>query len=160
MELVEKLWAIEQIKQLKARYCRFTDTRQTEDFLGVFADDLVWTWLADDNVTVLKEIHGPGEFGAWLRSIEKNRLSGFSVHHCHMPEIEIVDENHAKGIWAVQDYLNNPGDKHFIGYGHYHEEYTRNAEGEWKISRCKLTRLHVDHFEDDPTFTQYASSSA
>jgi hypothetical protein len=144
MDKVEILWAIEQIKQLKARYFRFTDTRQTKEFLGVFSDDLVWIWYAADNETVLKTINGPAEFGAWLDSIGPNRLAGFSCHMGHTPEIDIVDENFARGIWPIEDYVYNPGDKHFKGYGHYYEEYKRNADGEWKISRCELKRLHVD----------------
>lgn len=156
MDKLEALWASEQIKQLKARYFRFTDTRRLDDFLGVFTEDLVLTWYADNNVTILKQFNSRDEFGEYMRSINSARLAGFSVHQGFLPEITIDDEDHAHGIWAMQDYLNNPGDKHFIGYGHYTEEYRRQPAGEWLISKCAVTRLHVDHFEDDP----YGSNAA
>jgi hypothetical protein len=34
----------------------------------------------------------------------------------------------------------------FVGYGHYHEEY-RKVEGDWRIARLRLTRLHVEGAE-------------
>ena len=75
-------------------------------------------------------------------------LAGFSVHHGHTVEIDIIDEDHGTAIWSMQDYLRVPGDKNFIGYGHYHEEYRRVGE-RWLISKCTLTRLHVDPLEGE-----------
>lgn len=157
MDKVDKLWAIEQIKQLKARYFRFTDLRLTDDFFGVFTEDLVWTWL-DTDANTLAEFGSRQAFRDYMDSIKESRMSGFSVHQGFLPEIEILDEDNARGIWAMQDYINNPGDKHFMGYGHYLEEYRRCDDGEWRISRCTVRRLHVDPFPDDPTQSVYGSS--
>jgi hypothetical protein len=66
-----------------------------------------------------------------------------SVHHGHMPEIEVVDEENAHGIWAMHDIVEpSPGSGYplLTGYGHYTEEY-RKIEGEWRIARLRLTRL-------------------
>ena len=35
------LWEIEAIKQLKARYCRYLDTKQWDDWRTLFTDDFV-----------------------------------------------------------------------------------------------------------------------
>ncbi len=37
---------VEAIRQLKARYCRFLDTKDIDAWRGVFASDVVasWTW--------------------------------------------------------------------------------------------------------------------
>jgi hypothetical protein len=150
MDKLETLWAIEQIKQLKARYIRFADTRRLDDLLGVFTEDVVWTLYDDDNVTILRQLKSRDEFAAYMRSTNGPRLAGFSAHAGYLPEIEIIDESHARGIWAMRDYVHHPGDKHFLGYGHYTEEYRRQPDGEWLVSASSVTRLHVEHFDHDP----------
>ena len=148
MDKIDILWAREQIKETKAKYFRYTDLRQTENFLAQFTDDLVWTWLAEDNKTPLAQFNSLQEFADYLESIKEKRMAGFSVHHGHTVEIDVIDEDHATAIWSMQDYLRVPGDKNFMGYGHYHEEYRRVGE-RWLISRCTLTRLHVDTLEGE-----------
>ena len=148
MDKVDILWAREQIRETKAKYFRYTDLRMTPEFLDVFTEDLVWTWLGDDNETVLARFDTRQEFADYLESIKEKRLAGFSVHHGHTVEIDVLDEDNAKAIWSMQDYLRVPGDKNFIGYGHYHEDYRRVGD-RWLISRCTLTRLHVDPLEGD-----------
>ena len=62
-----------------------------------------------------------------------------TVHHCHMPEIEILSDERARGIWAMEDVVQFPtGMLH--GYGHYREEYRQDHDGEWRIARLHLTR--------------------
>jgi len=69
-----------------------------------------------------------------------------TVHHGHMPEIELTSETTAKGIWAMQDLLRWPDGRELCGYGHYHETYVRRG-GEWRIQSSKLTRLRTDFSE-------------
>ena len=71
-----------------------------------------------------------------------------TVHHGHMPEIEITGPDTATGTWAMADYVEWPsgaaGERVGIqGYGHYVEEYVRH-DGEWRIARSRLDRLRVD----------------
>jgi hypothetical protein len=71
-----------------------------------------------------------------------------TVHHGHMPEIELTGPDTARGIWAMFDYVEWPpsdsGERIGLrGYGHYHEEYVRE-DGEWRIARTRLVRLRVD----------------
>jgi len=69
-----------------------------------------------------------------------------TVHHGHMPEIEILTPTTARGIWSMEDKLRWPEGspiRSMHGYGHYHEEY-KKVDGAWKISLNKLTRLRVD----------------
>ncbi|MEU6656061.1 nuclear transport factor 2 family protein [Streptomyces sp. NPDC046900] len=92
MDKIDILWAREQTKETKARYSRYTDLRMTEDFLGVFTEDLVWTWLPLQLAAV---------FGDYLESLKKKRLYGFSVHHGRTVEIDVVDEDNATTIWSM-----------------------------------------------------------
>ena len=43
----------------------------------------------------------------------------------------------------MEDLLRFPDGTELRGYGHYHEDY-RKVDGEWRISRSKLTRLRMD----------------
>jgi hypothetical protein len=72
-----------------------------------------------------------------------------TVHHGHMPEIELTSATTATGIWALQDLLRWPDGRELHGYGHYHEEYEK-SDGRWRIKKMTLTRLRTD-FKEGPT---------
>lgn len=128
---------IEAIKQLKARYFRTMDTKDWRSMRLVFTDDAVIDTV-DSGGPV---ISGADAFMAYLEPT----LSGVvTVHHGHMPEIDITSEVSATGIWAMEDLLQFPDGTSMRGYGHYHETY-RKEGGAWRIASSKLTRLRVDH---------------
>ena len=146
MNKVDMLWDIEQIKQLKARYARYADLNQWEDHVDVFTDDMQWKWL-DHNGKLVKEVHGKAAMYDWIMSAGGDVLS---VHHLHTPEIEIIDSHHATGIWPMMDvaYRENGDDVvDFTGYGHYHEKYVKQSDGQWKIKSTTVTRLRMDFGE-------------
>jgi hypothetical protein len=64
-----------------------------------------------------------------------------TVHHGHMPEIELTGPDSARGIWSMFDRVDHP---EFLleGYGHYHERYVIE-DGAWRIAELRLSRLHV-----------------
>ena len=140
----DDLASIEAIKQLKARYFRLLDTQQWSDWGQVFAEDAVMdvsddtgnkeTGLVSGRERIVKAVSG--------------MLSGVrTMHHGHMPEIEIIDADHATGIWAMQDTVDFAADgeapRGLRGSGWYHEEYECNG-GRWRISSMRLERLRVD----------------
>ena len=140
----DELDAIEQIKKLKARYFRCMDTKDWDGFQNVFAADATMdTTQEAPNIEVVtgrrREIRQFVE-GRWGRCV--------TVHHGHMPEIEITSPTTARGIWAMQDFLQMPegsplGMKSMVGWGHYTETYEL-VDGEWKIKTLVLTRLRRD----------------
>jgi len=135
----EQLLELEAIKQLKARYFRLMDTKQWLPFSQVFTDDVV--------VDVSHDQHAPG---GTIRGradvvdfIRRAVGKATTVHHGHMPEIELLSPTEARGVWAMFDYVEFKPARGIRGYGHYDEEY-RKEEGGWRISKLKLTRLRVD----------------
>ena len=130
-ELVE----IESIKRLKARYFRLLDTKQWDAWRELFSDDFEG------------EVHGPHpviHFDSADEMVALNRrllAEAPTVHHGHTPEIDVTGPDTAMGIWAMMDLVKLGSG--FVGYGHYHEEY-RKQDGEWRISKMTLTRLHVE----------------
>jgi hypothetical protein len=135
---------IEAIKQLKARYFRYMDTRQWELWGGIFTTDCT-----------LRVEHEPGVVGTELRGreaivlgVQKSLTDTRTVHHGHMPEIELTGPTTARGIWAMFDYVSWGDERDLKGYGHYHETYRKSPSGRWQIASLLLTRLRVDSRKD------------
>jgi uncharacterized protein (TIGR02246 family) len=126
---------IEAIKRLKARYFRTMDTKDWDGMREVFADDVVMdTTGSGGNV-----ITGADEFIAFLKQTLGDAVT---VHHGHMPEIELTSPTTATGIWALEDWVRwEAGGIH--GFGHYHETYAK-TDGTWRITSSTLTRLRMD----------------
>ncbi len=127
---------IEAIKQLKARYFRTMDTKDWAAMREVFTDDVV----VDTTSSGGGVVEGADAFIAFLRDIIGDVVT---VHHGHMPEIELTSATSATGIWAMEDMLRWPNGMELHGYGHYHETYEKVA-GEWRIKTTTLSRLRVD----------------
>jgi len=127
---------IEAIKQLKARYFRTMDTKDWQGMREVFTDDVV----VDTSASGGGVVSSADEFMAFLEPVLRDAVT---IHHGHMPEIEITSPSTAVGIWALQDVIVWPDGTHLLGYGHYHETY-EVVGGEWKIKSSTLTRLHLN----------------
>jgi hypothetical protein len=146
MNTEERLEAIEDIKQLKARYFRCMDEKDWAGLEAVFAPDLEAdfrdsTGTRDESLLT----HGAALYVKNLAPILQNITT---THHGHTPEIEIVSPTSAKGIWAMEDLLwvheGAPVPyKKLQGFGHYHETYEKR-DGKWVIKSIRLTRLRVD----------------
>jgi hypothetical protein len=137
VEPVQQLLAVEAIKQLKSRYFRYVDTQQWAALQALFTEDAHYDV---DGGSGHHEWDGPGPFIAHL---SKRMEGAVSVHQGHMPDIELLDADHARGTWAMFDYVDVPGKPPYQGYGHYEETYRREPGG-WRIASLKLTRLRVD----------------
>src|SRR5215472_8799944 len=129
-ELLRRLLDIEEIKRLKARYFRTLDHKDWHGFGQVYVEDAVME-LPEADMT----LHGRD---AIVESVSTALIGTRTVHHGHMPEIELTGDDTARGTWAMFDYVEWPqnGDQRvgLQGYGHYLEEYAR-VDGQWRITR-------------------------
>lgn len=136
---IQRLVDIEEIKQLKARYFRLVDAKQWDEWALVFATDAVLEIPEGDLA-----YRGRDDIVANVSTVMAELRT---VHHGHMPEIEITGPDSARGVWAMFDYVEWPaqdGERVGLrGYGHYVEEYVRE-DGQWCIARSRLVRLRVD----------------
>jgi hypothetical protein len=124
------------ICELKARYCRFLDTKQWDSWTALFTGDFV---LDTSEAGGPPPITGREEaIGMVRQTIETAR----TAHQVHTPEITI-DGDTATGIWAMQDRVVFEGGPAITGYGHYTETYAKR-DGSWQIASSKLTRLQID----------------
>jgi hypothetical protein len=145
LDPLQTLIDIEAIRQLKARYFRFLDTKDWEAWTKVFEPEFEHEMVAEK-----KTFKGPREeFVSYVSA----GLEGIStVHHGHNPEIEILSPTSAKGIWAFCDRLKPgkgapAGSRKMVGYGHYLETYYKSPVG-WRIKTQLITRLRID-FDTD-----------
>ena len=128
---------VEAIKQVKARYFRLMDTKDWDGLAGVFTDDVVMD-ITSEGMGVVTNV---AEYMPFLIGVLGDVTT---VHHGHMPEIELTSPDSATGTWAMEDHLWWPEGspiRHLHGYGHYHETYEKGADG-WRIKTMRLTRLH------------------
>jgi hypothetical protein len=136
---------VEAIKRLKARYFRTMDTKDWDGMRQVFAADVVMDTTESGGGVV----HGADEFMTFLRAQIGDVVT---VHHGHMPEIELTSATTATGVWALEDLLRWPDGSEMQGFGHYHETYEK-VDGEWRITSSTLTRLRMDFQGPPPTPT-------
>lgn len=143
------LAAIEAIKQLKARYCRYLDAKDWAAWRTLFTDD----FISDTSESGGKLIVGADDFVAFTRK-GIGRPAQATAHQVHAPEIELTSPTTARGVWALQDVVRFGPGVTLAGYGHYHETY-ENVAGRWFIKSSKLTRLREDIVT--PLFSIYVS---
>jgi hypothetical protein len=164
MRNVDDLFEVEKIKQLKARYFRFLDTKDWDGFETLFTEDAVldssMAFYAPHPVTGEPLTHGRPELVAGIQTGDMVMIGGktmadkgrqlfpgvITMHHGHMPEIEILSDDQATGVWPLEDRLLFPEGapiREVHGFGHYFETY-RKVDGHWKIACSKLTRLRVN----------------
>jgi hypothetical protein len=124
---------IEAIKQLRARYTRAVDTKDWDAYRQALTDD--FTMNSGGHVT-----SGADTFVGFLK---QSLSDAITVHHAHMPEIELTSLTTATGIWAMEDLVRWPDGRELHGYGHYHETYEK-VDGVWRMKSSALTRLRVD----------------
>lgn len=139
----EQLLAIEEIKQLKARYFRCMDTKDWSAFEEVFAPDATVDYTPPDGNSANWSASGRTNIVAFVRKIVE---SAVTVHHGHMPEVEITSISTARAVFAMEDLIWWPEGsprRALHGWGHYHETYVR-LDGKWLINTLRLTRLRVE----------------
>ena len=143
MTPLERLLAIEEIKQLKAKYFYAYDHKDWE----MWRDEV---WAPDGRLEVPEKNRDIGPREAMIEWVIEQSADQVSVHHGHTPIIEITSDITATGLWAMEDRLYrskehplNGDTAYVLGFGHYHETYEKRG-GRWQIASWKLTRLRVD----------------
>jgi len=133
------LEAIELIKQLKARYFRFLDTRNIEGLHSVFTEDASARFKGPDYDF---DLNGWPALEAFYR--KSFSADAFGMHNGHHPEIE-VSGDHATGIWYLQDiFVQLKHDITVMGSALYEDEY-RREDGVWRIATTGYVRLWEEH---------------
>lgn len=150
MDDVVRLLELEELKQLKARYCRLLDTKQWAAWRELFTDD----FDSDTTQAGGKRIRGGDAFVAFVRS-HLGKSARVTVHQVQAAELKLTSETTAEGIWGLNDVVKFWPGFTLIGYGHYYETYEK-VGGRWRIKSSRLHKLRDDfhtpigsvHFSD------------
>jgi SnoaL-like domain len=151
MNEMERLSAIEEIRQVKARYFRGVDTSDPELVRAILAEDCVLDYMGCCTDPATGRDFLPA-MNVVMRGAASWSSEGFakmgivSAHHGHNCEISFTSDITAKVIWSMTDRLFMPAGTPFsqmTGYGYYHETYEK-IDGRWKIKTLRIARIRVE----------------
>lgn len=132
------------IRDRKAKYCRYLDTKQFDKWEKLFSGDAKVTFCKPDG-TVMMASENVKKFFEVTRDFFATTVT---VHQIHNSEIEFKSHTEASAIWAMEDWhrytpTSERPAKSMHGYGHYYETW-KLVDGEWVIASLELRRLLVD----------------
>ena len=105
MDILQRLTELDALYRLKASYFRFFDTKDWDNWLGLFLEDATLKadsaplWVKDAPVLVL---NGRKAMADFLIPRGKTRTT---CHQGHTAEIDFQSDTEATGIWAMEDTL-------------------------------------------------------
>lgn len=128
------LQAIEQIKQLKARYFRGVDICDLDLLEKVFTED-----VKIDFISPTYEFH----FQGWPEAREFYQASfthtRFGFHGGHTPEITVTNDT-ATGLWYLYDVFVNLESKEYLTGSAIYEDVYVKRDGQWLIAKTGYHR--------------------
>lgn len=149
---IQRLMDIEAIKQLKHAYFRCVDTANLEELGTLFHDNVQvrfkgggYEWNLDGRDEYVNNIG---------MAFSKEAIGQHNAHH---PEIQLLSETEATGIWYLADnmwILNHNALTH--GTALYWDRYEK-VDGKWLIKETNYERLYEinDTLEGRPNLSSH-----
>ncbi|MET0885913.1 MAG: nuclear transport factor 2 family protein [Mycetocola sp.] len=167
----EDLAAIEEIKQLKAKYCYHVDHKEWEKWAAIFTPDarvdesaypIARDVITGERVPVpnyslefLDQLSAGFDwplvgrdairaFGEAAGSDERTR----TIHHVYQCEVILTSSTTAQADWPMEDYVWWPEGspvRHSHGLGYYRETYEKLEDDRWYIASIDLTRSFIEY---------------
>jgi hypothetical protein len=139
---LQRLEDAEAIRQLKSRYLNACDQQDPDRARLCFAEGDVVIDMGHVGVFRSRD-----EFAALYKAAGCHPHV-LDLHHGGNPEIEFIDDTHAKALWSL-DYRNINTQEKTVTFVSllYHDEYARQR-GEWKITKSRSefrTALHCSY---------------
>lgn len=125
---LEHLEAYEQIRQLPHRYGLALDTRNIDDLVALFVED----------VQVGRDKRGRAALRGWF--VEAFSKFKSSIHFVGNHIIDLDDADHAHGVVYCRDEIERPGEW-MVGMIQYWDTYERR-DGSWYFLRRRLHRWY------------------
>ncbi len=134
---LQLLLDIEAIKQLKHAYFRCIDTANWEEIADLFHDDVTVHFVGG---TYEWKLQGRKEYVEAVRGSFNREACGH--HNGHQPEIQVLSETEATGIWYLTDNMWILNHKFFTtGTALYWDRYQK-VDGRWTIRETKYRRIY------------------
>ena len=79
----------------------------------------------------------------WLRANEGGEY--YSVSHSgHNPQVKLLSDTHATGFFKLHDWVRIEPSITLRGWGHYANEFVKEADGRWRISVLTLDYVYKE----------------
>jgi hypothetical protein len=135
---MNELLEIERIKRLKYKYFRALDTNQ-------------WDVIAETFMPDCTAAYDSGKYSyngrdAIVEFLSKGMSSPnmITLHQAHHPEIDLLDDATATGIWYLQDIVIHTEENWVLrGAGFYRDRYVKDG-GVWKHSHIGYDRTYEE----------------
>ena len=130
MNDIERLLAIEEIKQVKAKYFYGLDHKDWD----------LWqreVWAPDGRLEVPEADTVVEPFEKVREWVSASCGDQVSVHHGHMPIITFTSDTEAKVIWAMEDRLYRIGQKNDVSVVRYRTKDTVDTNDIAPANRLK-----------------------
>lgn len=147
-----RLEDIELIRRLKYRYWRLMDSGDVAAMRDLFTEDVKvdyiggsYRWQMQGREKILESIAG---------SFNANAVACHTGHH---PEIDVLTDTTATGIWYLTDVFINLAEKvRTTGSAIYRDKYLKQ-QGQWRIAESVYERMYeeVEAYTEAPRLTAH-----
>lgn len=149
MSDIERLIAINEIREVMARYVRFADEKKFIELASLFTAEGTFT-PHKVNGDVWMRMEGRE---AIAKIITESVGQALAIHHLFSHQTKILTPTTAHSVTSLEDWVIRPDDeilpsndtpfRTMHGFGHYHADFVKIA-GTWYISKLVQTRLKMD----------------
>lgn len=147
---MERLEACDEIARLKHRYVRALEERDWDGWANCFTESATAQFMPAPGEAEAEVHRGRARLRDWVGGA----LEGaYVVIRVSLPDIEVLDGNHARGDWAQVERLAFPDGplRDATYYGYYHETYEKGHDGLWRIASVSMSRIRHDLVQRDGT---------
>ena len=134
---IQRIEDIEAIKQTKYKYFRCFDTANLEELAETLTEDIT--------LSVVGGVYGFTLEGrdAYLEMVRDGAHAEMvTQHNGHHPEIQILSDSEATGIWYLADNMWILDARYFTtGTALYWDRY-RKSDGRWQITETRYERIY------------------
>jgi len=134
---IQRLMDMEAIRQIKHAYCRCIDTANGEEAKTIVHADLKTHYMGGGYEFKLSN---RDEFIATMTQAFHSEAIG--RHNGYMPEIQMLSETEATGIWYLYDHFWSMNANHLThGTALYWDRYVKE-DGRWQIAETNYQRIY------------------
>ena len=149
---IQRLMDIEAIKQLKHAYFRCIDTANMEELATLFHDQVLVHFIGGNYEW---KLNNKEEYLASIGAAFSKQAIGH--HNGHHPEIQLLSNTEATGIWYLADNMWILKHKAFTtGTAIYWDRYEK-VEGKWLIRETRYERIYEINrqLQENPRFDSH-----
>lgn len=134
---IQRLMDMEAIRQIKHAYFRCVDTANWDELGAVLHPDLQVHYVGGGYEY---KMEGREEFIAAMR--QAFHSEAIARHNGHMPEIQLLSDTEATGIWYLYDHFWSLNANHLThGTALYWDRYEK-VDGRWLIRQTNYRRIY------------------